>query len=109
MKDTGRIEGEIERIGGWWTNDLERDGSIDILCTGRDSLIACDCYWQREVIGNDSLERLVLKARKIKSRSKRYMLFSRSGFDKELREHALSNAKVTLVDLHELFEVDAKK
>ena len=109
LKDAGRFEGEIERIGGWWTNDEAKDGRIDILCMGRDLLIASDCYWKGEAIGIESLEKLVAKARKIKARNKRYMLFSRRGFNEELRAYALNNAKVTLVDLHGLFEVDFPK
>ncbi|MDF1617608.1 ATP-binding protein [Petrocella sp. FN5] len=85
------------RIGRWWDKNKE----IDIV--GYDishNFIFGECKWRNEKLGVPVLKQLQDKSMAIKEevRDKYYILFSKSGFTDELKNLALIDDKIILVD-----------
>jgi hypothetical protein len=95
------------RIGRWWGNNPEkkRQEEIDILAVDDENAIFGECKWKNEPTGIGVLNELVEKSGLFKQyKSKYYMIFSKSGFTKELEEVAAKMGNVGLVDLKKLYE-----
>lgn len=85
------------RIGRWWDKNKE----IDIV--GYDishNFIFGECKWRNDKLGIPVLKQLQDKSMDIKKevRDKYYILFSKSGFTDELKNLALLDDKIILVD-----------
>lgn len=95
------------RIGRWWGNNPEkkRQEEIDILAVDEENAIFGECKWKNEPIGIGVLDELVQKSLLFNHyKNKYYMLFSKSGFTKELEGAAVKLGNVRLVDLKMLYE-----
>ena len=95
------------RIGRWWGNNphKKRQEEIDILAIDDEDAIFGECKWQNEPIGIAVLNELIEKSEVLKQyKNKYYMLFSKSGFTKDLEETAAAMDHVGLVDLKKLYE-----
>ena len=99
------------RIGRWWGNnpDKKRQEEIDILAIDEDNAIFGECKWRNELTGIGVLDGLIEKSEVFKQyKDKYYMLFSKSGFTKELEEAATNMGNIGLVGLKKLFEIGKK-
>ncbi len=96
------------RIGRWWGNnpDKKRQEEIDILAVDDENAILGECKWRNEPVGISVLNELMERGELFKQyKSKYYMLFSKSGFTKDLEENAEKMGNVELVDLKKMFEI----
>ncbi len=95
----------IGDIGRWWGNNHveKRQEEIDIIATdGTDALFG-ECKWRNEPVGIGVVEDLKRKSQLLKMYTNRYyILFSKSGFSKELIRIADAEG-ILLVDLESLF------
>ena len=83
------------KCGRWWSKDEE----IDAVGIGEDYLIVAECKYSNKKVGIDVLENLQKKAKKIDNslEIKKYILFSKSGFTRELQE--LKSDTISLIKL----------
>jgi AAA+ ATPase superfamily predicted ATPase len=96
------------RIGRWWGNNpnKKRQEEIDILAVDEDKAIFGECKWKNEPMGIGILKGLSEKSEIFKQyKDKFYMLFSKSGFTKELKDAAAKMENVELVDLRKLYDI----
>lgn len=96
------------RIGRWWGNNpvQKRQEEIDILAVDEKNAIFGECKWKNEPIGIGVLNELIKKSENFKQyKNKYYMLFSKAGFTKELKDAVVSMENVGLIDLNKLFQV----
>jgi len=95
----------FDEIGRWWGNNpiKKRQEEIDILAISGHSVILGECKWRNEQIGISVLNELVEKGESLKYKEKYYILFSKSGFTKELKEKVSQMGNLELIDIDELF------
>jgi AAA+ ATPase superfamily predicted ATPase len=95
----------FDEIGRWWGNNpiKKRQEEIDILAISGHSVILGECKWKNEQIGISVLNELVEKGESLKYKEKYYILFSKSGFTKELKEKVSQMGNLELIDIDELF------
>lgn len=95
-------------IGRWWGNnpDKKRQEEIDILAIDESNVIFGECKWRNELTGIGVLNELIEKSKLFKQyKNKYYILFSKSGFTKELEETAAKRNNTYLVDLKKLYTI----
>ncbi|MBM3268571.1 MAG: AAA family ATPase [Candidatus Sericytochromatia bacterium] len=102
----GWLEGpHFEQVGRWWTKEAE----IDVVALAEDAgtMLVGEAKWSAKPVGIAVLEGLERKAARVPwragRRQERYVLFSRGGFTRELRDRARREG-VRLVDLADLVE-----
>jgi hypothetical protein len=78
-------------IGRWWSRQAE----IDIVALDEESKTAyfCECKWSNKEVGEDVYKDLLSKSRLVNwppggGRTDRFILFSKSGFTKGMRDIA---------------------
>jgi AAA+ ATPase superfamily predicted ATPase len=80
------LPGKYTRFGRWWNSRTE----IDLVCLNTDtqSVLIGECKWSVKPVGTDVLKKLQEKSREIdfgfQVKEIKYILFSKSGFTKEL-------------------------
>ena len=86
----------VLKSGRWWSKDEE----IDVVGVAKDYLIVGECKYSNKKVGIDILESLERKSKKIELKLpiKYYILFSKSGFTKELIDLKNSRDDIVLVD-----------
>ncbi len=96
----------FEQIGRWWGNNPQhkRQEEIDIVAKSGEEAIFAECKWRNELTGLSVLQTLIEKSEILSQYPvKYYMLFSKSGFTKELTDAAATMNQVELVHLDQLF------
>ena len=85
---------DVLKCGRWW----DKSNEIDAVGIANDYLIVAECKYSNKKVGIDILEDLKQKAQCIDSKLpvKKYILFSKSGFTKDLQQ--IQNDEVVLVD-----------
>ena len=85
---------DVLKCGRWW----DKSNEIDAVGIANDYLIVAECKYSNKKVGIDILEDLKQKAQCIDSKLpvKKYILFSKSGFTKDLQQ--LQNDEVVLID-----------
>ena len=93
-----RLPIEAQKIGRWW----DRTNKIDVVSfTEKDEYLFCDCLWDGKRAGLTQMEELRRKARRFPRSSRKYYgLFSKSGFTKELYEHARVHDDIILLNYY---------
>ncbi len=97
----------FDEIGRWWGNNpvKKRQEEIDLLAKSGGAAIFGECKWRNEPSGINVLNSLIEKSEILKQyKEKYYILFSKTGFTKELTDAAADMNNVELVDLNKLFE-----
>ena len=86
----------ILKAGRWWNKNTE----IDVVGVGEDFLITGECKYSNKKVGIDILQNLEIKSQNIELKLpiRHYILFSKSGFTKELIELSHKREDVLLVD-----------
>jgi uncharacterized protein len=96
-------------IGRWWGNNpvKRRQEELDILAMSGNAAIFGECKWRNESVGISILNGLIEKSEILKQyKDKYFILFSKSGFTKELEKAAVNMSSLELVDLDKLFDVE---
>ena len=85
---------DVLKCGRWW----DKSNEIDAVGIANDYLIVAECKYSNKKVGIDILENLKQKVQCIDSKLpvKKYILFSKSGFTKDLQQ--LQNDEVVLVN-----------
>jgi len=102
----GRLPFPFKRIGRWWGNNPRerREEEIDIIAFADEKAIFAECKWRNMPVGEDVLDELARKSELFKSFSDaHYMLFSKRGFTKALKDKASEQSKLVLVDSSDMF------
>lgn len=90
----------FNRVGRWWNKDTE----IDIVAydSGGEDILFGECKFSKNIKGIDVLADLKAKAREVDwnkdKRKEHYVIFSKSGFTRELIERAEKDKSILLVD-----------
>lgn len=90
--------------GKWWGNNpvRKREEDIDIVATNKDSILVGECKWRKEKMDVDILELLQERGELIRrGRKINYILFSKSGFTKNLKSLA-AQKEVQLIKAEEM-------
>ena len=90
---------DLLRCGRWW----DKSNEIDLVGIGEEYYLFGECKWQNKRVGLEVFEKLIEKSNLIKcDKDKRYILFSKSGFTKELEQFAQKREDLYLVMAEEL-------
>jgi AAA+ ATPase superfamily predicted ATPase len=98
---------KIRQIGRWWgTNpQTKSEEEIDILGIGVDgAAVFCECKFRNELMDIQVLNSLLFKSQRWNYNNKHYILFSKSGFTKKLKDAAFKAGNVMLVSLEEMYK-----
>ncbi|MCF6309085.1 MAG: ATP-binding protein [Sulfurimonas sp.] len=87
---------ELLKCGRWWNKNSE----IDIVGVAEDYLVVGECKYSNKKVGVDILKSLKEKATQIELRLpiKKYLLFSKSGFTKDLVQLSQGDDSIELVE-----------
>ncbi len=89
----------VTRSGRWWGES----GNIDIIAGDLLTTMFCDCRYRDSPVGLSVLENLKEKSRAVRTIGvRRYALFSKEGFAKDLTDYARRHSDVTLVSLRDI-------
>jgi AAA+ ATPase superfamily predicted ATPase len=86
---------DVIKCGRWW----DKSNEIDAIGVAKDYLIVSECKYSNKKVGVDILEHLKSKVKYIDTTLsvKKYILFSKSGFTKDLED--LQSSEVELIKL----------
>ena len=84
------------KAGRWWSKDEE----IDVVGVGEEFILVGECKYSNKKVGIDILEQLERKSEKIELNLpiKYYLLFSKSGFTKDLLEIKKNRKDIILIN-----------
>lgn len=89
----------VTRSGRWWGDA----GEIDIVVGDLLTTMFCDCRYRDSPVGLSVLDSLKKKSASIKTiGARRYAIFSKEGFAKDLTDYARRHSDVTLVSLRDI-------
>ncbi len=89
----------VTRSGEWWGDK----GHIDIVAGDLLTTVFCDCRYRDSPVGLSVLESLRDKSKAIRTiGARRYAVFSKEGFAKDLVDYARRHSDVTLVSLRDI-------
>lgn len=97
----------FKKIGRWWGNNPaeRREEEIDFIAFAGDKALFGECKWRSAPTGEDLLADMKRKSRLFPQfKHTDYILFSKSGFTKNLTDIAEKETNVTLISLDEMFE-----
>lgn len=92
------------KIGRWWRKDIE----IDIVAyDAHGSFLFGECKWRNEKVNMKVLDQLKYKAQFLEQAigEKYYVLFSKSGFTKELITYSKEAPNLMLIDYSGTYQV----
>jgi hypothetical protein len=97
----------FEKIGRWWGNNplRKRQEEIDILAFSNKSALFGECKWYDKKVGVQIYERLKDKSKIFDFSEKYFVIFSKSGFERNLLEISESNDDLLLFDVDDFFKV----
>jgi hypothetical protein len=86
----------IIKVGRFWNNNFELDIlGVDIK---QNPVLFGECKYQKNKVGKEVLNKLKFKAEKISSKEKVYVIFSKSGFRKDLLDLSEKENNIFLFD-----------
>jgi AAA+ ATPase superfamily predicted ATPase len=90
----------VEKCGRWWDGKEE----IDLVGFSREWVIFGEVKWRNRVMGPEVLEALMKKSEKVEvgDRERRYILFSKSGFDERVKRYAKERGVILVEGLQEV-------
>ncbi len=100
MNKNGKLPDLYFDRARWWGNNPEKkqNEEIDLLAESGKSFIFGEMKWKNEKVDIKVLNSLIEKSKLIKTdKEKYYILFSKSGFKKNIIEESKKNSKVILV------------
>jgi hypothetical protein len=102
----GEFKVRFRKIGRWWGNNphKKKQEEIDIVGLNDEVMLFGECKWRNQKVGTAELNKLIEKSGMFSAREKMYILFSKSGFSKELYDISNNDSSLMLFSLEELFE-----
>ena len=99
----GRLPTPFDQAGRWWgTNPHTRkQEEIDILATGEDQMLLCECKWRNEETDIDTLETLLRRGNLFEGK-KSYILFTKRNFSQRTIRKAKEIENLRLVSYEEM-------
>ena len=99
----GRLPTPFDQAGRWWgTNPHTRkQEEIDILATGEDQMLLCECKWRNEDTDIDTLETLLRRGNLFEGK-KSYILFNKRNFSQRTIRKAKEIENLRLVSYEEM-------
>lgn len=96
----------FEKIGRWWGHNpvRKRQEEIDILAFSNKSALFGECKWYDKKVGVQTYEQLKDKSNIFDFSEKYFVIFSKSGFERNLSEISESNDNLLLFDLNDFFK-----
>lgn len=108
IKENGakRLPFMFRNIGRWWGKDQAgKADEIDLMASDSSRLMICECKWTNENVSMSIYRRTLEKAKQFTNTYEVYcVLFSKSGFTKDLIEEAKHNDHLYLFSLQDLFQ-----
>ena len=105
------IHSDIGKIGRWWHGGEEID--IIGLNEEKNTILFGECKWSKNKVDVKILEDLKQKTKDVKwkkdRRKEKFILFSKSGFTKELEDVSKENTNIELYDMIQLNKVVESK
>ena len=99
MDSMGRLPVKIVRTGRWWG----KNGDIDIIGVSHDQkYVIGKCCWLNDTFKFSDFEELMYNINLAKIGKDYIYLFSKGGFDRELKEFAEENSNINLISLNDL-------
>ena len=99
MDSMGRLPVKIVRTGRWWG----KNGDIDIIGVSHDQkYVIGKCCWLNDTFKFSDFEELMYNINLAKIGKDYIYLFSKGGFDSELKEFAQENSNINLISLNDL-------
>ena len=90
---------KIVRTGRWWG----KNGDIDIIGVSHDQkYVIGKCCWLNDTFKFSDFEELMYNVNLAKIGKDYIYLFSKGGFDRELKEFAEENSNINLISLNDL-------
>lgn len=93
-------------IGRWWGTDSVTHSQIeiDLVANEGNDYLMCECKWRNEPTGMSVLNSLRYKADVFRKKRGNiwFVLFSKSGFTQGLKQEAMHNERILLIDLAEI-------
>ena len=102
---SGNCPVEFVSLGRWWGNNPKekRQEEIDIMGEqDKNTALFAECKWTNEKVDLGVLETLVKRSELFNYKTKRYYLFSKSGFTKGCIDRANEIGNVTLVEFGDM-------
>ena len=102
---SGNCPVEFVSLGRWWGNNPKekRQEEIDIMGEqDKNTALFAECKWTNEKVDLGVLETLVKRSELFNYKTKRYYLFSKSGFTKGCIDKANEIGNVTLVEFGDM-------
>jgi len=93
------------KIGRWWGNNpkTKSEEEVDFLAFNKNKAYFVECKWRNQKTGISELNDLKRKSELFNQfTDKHYVLYSKSGFNKELTELAKKDNKIMLYDLDDV-------
>lgn len=105
------IPSDVGKIGRWWHGGEEID--IIGLNEEKNAILFGECKWSKNKVDVEILEDLKQKTKDVKwkkgRRKEKFILFSKSGFTKELEDVSKENTNIELYDITQLNKVIESK
>ena len=103
----GKLPILFSSIGRWWGTDpkKKKEVEIDLIAQDGNDYLICECKWQNEKVDCNVLNSLQEKANVFNKNKGQtwFVLFSKSGFSKSIKETAENNKYILLYDLQYIY------
>lgn len=107
--DAGDLNFHIEEIGNWWENDDEKKttAGFDLVAIGEQdkaaAVLFARCFYQDEKVGMSDLKQLIDLTKHLKvGENIYYVIFSKSGFDRNAKTAAGAIKNIVMISLDEV-------
>lgn len=91
-------------IGKWWGNNpvAKRQEEIDIMAVQDDHALLGECKWRNADINMEILSQLLERGNLFHYANQYYMLFSKTGFTKDVKEYAENTPNIKLISFNDI-------
>ena len=91
-------------IGKWWGNNpvAKRQEEIDIMAVQDDQALLGECKWRNADINMEILRQLLERGNLFHYAQQYYMLFSKTGFTKDVKEYVENTPNIKLISFNDV-------
>ena len=91
-------------IGKWWGNNpvAKRQEEIDIMAVQDDQALLGECKWRNADINMEILRQLLERGNLFHYAQQYYMLFSKTGFTKDVKEYVENTPNIKLISFNDI-------
>lgn len=91
-------------IGKWWGNNpvAKRQEEIDIMAVQDDQALLGECKWRNADISMEILSQLLERGKLFHYTKQYYMLFSKTGFTKDVEKYAENLSNIKLISFNDI-------